>query len=432
MFNDSLVAPQLTTIKTTSFELLEARFAERQIDLENWFTEQWKKSPAPFYGSVDLRNAGCKLAPVDMNLFPAGFNNLNPEFLEIAADAARAALLKAVPHVKKILIIPENHTRNLFYWENVRAIMRILTTAQFEVRVGSMLPDYPEPSTIELSGGDQVIVQSLVRDDTHLRVGDFVPDAIILNNDLSAGMPDILNNLSQPVLPPPELGWNRRLKSEHFQHYTDVAREFAQVMDIDPWLIDPYFRHCGEVDFMRREGENCLTKNARELFADIRKKYAEYEITCDPFIVMKADAGTYGMAVMTVRDESELLSLNRKQRTGMAKTKSGQPVSRVILQEGVYTFETWGADQAVAEPVVYLCGERVIGGFYRVHQSRGRDENLNAPGMQFEPLPFVCPCHLTDTTNAPNAECQNRFYVYGVIARLSMLAAAREIQEQQQ
>ena len=35
----------------------------------------------------------------------------------------------------------------------------------------------------------------------------------------------------------------------------------------------------------------------------------------EPYIVVKADAGTYGMAVMTVRDPQELLTLNRKQRT---------------------------------------------------------------------------------------------------------------------
>jgi glutamate--cysteine ligase len=30
----------------------------------------------------------------------------------------------------------------------------------------------------------------------------------------------------------------------------------------------------------------------------------------------------------------------------------------------------------------------VVGGFYRVNTERGRDENLNAPGMRFKPLAF--------------------------------------------
>ena len=122
----------------------------------------------------------------------------------------------------------------------------------------------------------------------------------------------------------------------------------------------------------------------------------------------------------------ELRNLNRKQRTRMSTIKGGQPVKRVIIQEGVYTFETVGEDKAVAEPVVYLFGKEVIGGFYRVHKDRGIDENLNAPGMKFEPIAFSQPCHAPETQCS---EARKQFYLYGVVAQLSMLAAAREINE---
>ena len=129
---------------------------------------------------------------------------------------------------------------------------------------------------------------------------------------------------------------------------------------------------------------------------------------------------------MTVRSVDELRNMNRKQRTSMSKSKGGQKVQRIIIQEGVYSFETWGEDSAVAEPVVYLLGKQVVGGFYRVHKDRGIDENLNSPGMHFEPLAFARACHKPGKECSPH-EQQNRFYAYGVIARLSMLAAAREI-----
>jgi len=63
-------------------ELLELEnfIIHRSCDIEQWFRTQWLENQAPFYGSVDLRNSGFKLAPVDMNLFPGGFNNLNPDF----------------------------------------------------------------------------------------------------------------------------------------------------------------------------------------------------------------------------------------------------------------------------------------------------------------------------------------------------------------
>ena len=46
--------------------------------------------------------------------------------------------------------------------------------------------------------------------------------------------------------------------------------------------------------------------------------------------------------------------------------------------------------------------------------------------MHFEPLSFEESCVLPDENQNPDAS-PNRFYAYGVIARLALLAAAREI-----
>ncbi len=419
--------PHLTTASVAPLHLLEQQLLSKEKEIEQWFETQWQLSPAPIYGSVDLRNAGFKLAPVDMNLFPAGFNNLNPEFLPLSIDAARVAITHYLPTAKSILLIPENHTRNLFYWDNIDTLLSILSAAGFKVRLGSLLS---EPSNITLTHGKQIHLEPITRENNKLSIQGFLPDLILLNNDLSSGIPTLLQQLQQPIVPPAELGWSQRLKSGHFQYYADVSHAFAELIHIDPWLIAPLFLQCHEIDFMQDEGNRCLIHPVEKLLTDIQKKYDEYTITSKPFVIVKADAGTYGMAVMTVRDVNDLHLLNRKERTRMSKTKSGQPVHRVIIQEGVYTFETWSATNAVAEPVVYLWGQRVVGGFYRVHKERGIDENLNAPGMHFEPLAFVKPCH-TPAEKQSLEECQNRFYAYGVIARLSMLAAARELLEHQ-
>lgn len=418
--------PHLTTASVAPLHLLEQQLLNKEKEIEDWFKAQWQLSPAPVYGSVDLRNAGFKLAPIDMNLFPAGFNNLSPEFLPLSIEAARSAITQQQPEAKQILLIPENHTRNMYYWDNIKTLLHILTTAGFTVRLGSLLT---EPSTVTLTTGEPIQLAPITRQLNKIGINEFIPDIILLNNDLSAGIPDILQNLQQPLVPPAELGWSQRLKSGHFQYYADVSRTFAELINIDPWFIAPMFMHCGEIDFMHRDGEDCLTHHTAQLLEDIQKKYDEYKITSKPFVIIKADAGTYGMAVMTVRNAEEIRTLNRKQRTHMSKSKSGQPVHQVIVQEGVYTFETWSVTDAVAEPVVYLWGQRVVGGFYRVHKDRGIDENLNTPGMHFEPLAFAKTCHQPDKQGPPE-NCQNRFYAYGVIARLSMLAAAREIAEQ--
>ncbi|MFX5756868.1 glutamate--cysteine ligase, partial [Acinetobacter baumannii] len=75
------------------------------------------------------------------------------------------------------------------------------------------------------------------------------------------------------------------------------------------------------------------------LLSKIRKKYKEYGIKEQPFVFIKANAGTYGMGIMAVKDASEIKDLNRKQRTGMLAGKEGLEVSEVIVQEGVHSFE---------------------------------------------------------------------------------------------
>jgi glutamate--cysteine ligase len=431
MITEPFQTPHLTTSLTGPLQLIEKQFLAKQDEIESWLEAQWQKTPAPIYGSVDLRNAGFKLAPVDMNLFPGGFNNLrlNPEFIKLSADAAHLMLQKLAPTAKNILLIPENHTRNKFYWENVSAILEILSGRHYVVRVGSLIPDLIEPMDIEVANG-VIKLEPIQRVGNKIQLHDFVPDMILLNNDLSDGIPDVLMGVDQLITPPAELGWSQRLKTEHFQYYADICEEFSQLVGVDPWLIAPLFKRNEDLNFMEGKGQECLVANVDTLLKDIRAKYVEYQIPHEPYVVIKANAGTYGMAVMMVKSTEELLSLNRKQRTHMSKSKGGQAVSSVIVQEGVHTFETWGNENSVAEPVVYMWGERVVGGFYRLHKDKGVDENLNTPGMHFEPLPFSKPCQKPLPVDVPD-ECQNRFYAYGVVARLSMLAAAREIVDQQ-
>ncbi len=422
--------PHLTTALTGPLLAMESHLLNRQAQIETWFRTMWQETPPPFYTSVDLRNAGFKLAPVDTNLFPAGFNNLNPAFYPLCIQAVQSAVERICPTACNVLLIPENHTRNTFYLESLATLQQILQSAGFVVRIGAVGMEVSQVESILLPSGKTVRLEPVQRTGDSLHIGDFVPCVIWINHDLSDGVPTVLSNLDQPIVPPLELGWNRRRKSDHFRHYARVAKEFAQQIEIDPWLIDPLFEQCGRIDFRQQseEGEKCLAGHIDHLLGEIGAKYKEYRVDQKPFVLVKADSGTYGMGIMTVHDASEIRGLNRKQRNKMAKVKGGQAVSDVIIQEGVYTFETWGDEQAVAEPVVYMMDRAVVGGFYRVHTARGANENLNAPGMHFEPLAFANSLNQPDPSQAPDAG-PNRFYAYGVIARLAMLAAAREIHE---
>ncbi|MCB5190739.1 glutamate--cysteine ligase [Methylobacillus arboreus] len=420
------MVPHLTTALTGPLLTLEKRLLESMPRIEHWFRSQWLEYGAPFYASVDLRNAGFKLAPVDTNLFPGGFNNLNPDFLPLCIQAAMIAVEKICPDARRLLLIPENHTRNTFYLRNIHALTHILRQAGLEVRIGSISPEITEPTFLETHDGHSILLEPVQRKGNRLVLENFDSCAILLNNDLSGGVPEILQNLEQSLIPPLHAGWATRRKSRHFDAYNRVVEEFVQLIEIDPWLLNPYFDTCEGLDFQARTGEDCLAEKVETLLEKIRGKYAEYGVTQEPFVIVKADAGTYGMGIMTVKNADDVRDLNRKQRNKMSVVKEGLKVSEVILQEGVYTFEH--LNDAVSEPVVYMMDHFVVGGFYRVHTSRGIDENLNAPGMHFEPLAFETPCSTPDCAGAPDA-LPNRFYAYGVVARLALLAAAIELQE---
>ncbi|MDD3530132.1 MAG: glutamate--cysteine ligase [Gallionellaceae bacterium] len=422
------MVPNLTTALTGPLLDLEKRVIAAQPAIEHWFRSQWQEHATPFYSSVDLRNAGFKLAPVDTNLFPGGFNNLNPAFLPLAVQAAQVAVEKMCTSAQRFLIIPENHTRNTFYLQNVAALAEIVRKVGITVRLGSLIPDLEEPLILDLPDGSVLKLEPVRRVGNRLVVDDFNPCAVLLNNDLSGGIPDLLKGLDpdQTLLPPLHAGWAVRRKSNHFKAYAELANAFAQVVGIDPWLIDPYFAACGEVDFQARDGEECLAHHVDATLKRIRAKYLEYGIDREPFVIVKADAGTYGMGILTAKSADDVRDLNRKTRNKMAVVKEGLAVDRVLVQEGVYTYES--INEAVAEPVVYMIDHFVVGGFYRVHTGRGTDENLNAPGMHFVPLAFDQSCSLPDAGARPDAPA-NRFYTYGVLARLAALAASLELED---
>ncbi|MBC7939445.1 MAG: glutamate--cysteine ligase [Chitinophagaceae bacterium] len=421
------MVPHLITALTGPINELEQRVLESMPAIERWFRLEWMEHTPPFYCSVDLRNAGFKLAPVDTNLFPTGFNNLTPEMLPLAVQAAMAAIEKICPEAKNLLLIPDNQTRNTFYLMHLERLVQVFTQAGLNVRLGSLDPAVQGPVALALPDGGELQLEPLVRSKRRLGLKDFDPCTILLNNDLATGPAATLQGLhEQYVLPPLHAGWTVRRKSRHFQSYEEVAKKFAKLLGMDPWLINPMHGHCGEVDFSQRAGLECVQGNVDALLTKVRRKYKEYGINERPFVVVKADNGSGGMGIMTVRDVREIDELH--QRTPDARLGAGAEIAagEVIIQEGVPTYERM--NDAVAEPVVCMIDRYVVGGFYRVHADRGIDQNLNAPGSRYVPLAFAESHQLPRAGAKPGASPPNRFYMYGVIGRLAMLAAAYELE----
>jgi len=420
------MVPHLTTALTGPINQLEQRVLESMPAIERWFRLEWMEHTPPFYSSVDLRNAGFKLAPVATDLFPGSFNHLTAEMLPLAVQAAMAAIEKICPEARNLLLIPDNDTSDPFYLSSVQRLVQVFTQAGLNVRLGSADEAVQTSRMLALPDGSELMLEPLLRHRGRLGLKDFDPCTILLNNDLAQGIPRTLHNLhEQYLLPPLHAGWTVRRKSRHFQSYEEAAKKFAKLLGMDPWLINPLGSPCGEVDFDTEGGLDCVRSNVDATLLKVRRKYKEYGINERPFVVVKADHGNRGHGIVTVRDAKELDDHAAfVQRMGLAK--DGHAITDVLIQEGVPSYER--IHKAVAEPVVCMIDRYVVGGFYRVHAERGTDENLGGPGSSYVPLAFAESSQLPRPGAKPGASAPNRFYMYGVIGRLAMLAAAYELE----
>ena len=414
------MVPHLVTALNGPINELEQRILESTPVIERWFRLEWMEHTPPFYSSVDVRNAGFKLAPVDTCLFPGGWNNLSPEMLPLAVQAAMAAIEKICPEAKNLLLVPSAQTHNTFYLSNLSRLAQIFNLAGLNVRLGSLSADLKESVQLDIPGGEPLTLEPLQRGKRRLGLKHFDPCTILLNNDLSAGVPGILEDLhEQYLLPPLHAGWPTRRHSTHFRLYEEMAKRFAKMLGMDHWLINPACVPCGELDLSTPAGLAALQAHVDTVLTKTRRKYKEYGINEKAFAVIKRDDGLAGVGPWVVRDAKDVPA-------ALAAVPAGGLSGPFFVQEGVLTNER--INDAVAEPVVYMMDRYVVGGFYRVHADQADHQGMSGPGASFLPLAFDQSNHLPQPGARPGASGPNRFYMYGVIARLGMLAASYELE----
>jgi glutamate--cysteine ligase len=418
------MVPHLVTTLTGPINELEQRILESMPAIERWFRLEWMEHTPPFYSDVTVRNAAYKLAPVSTGLYPDGFNHLIPTMLPLAVQAAMAAIEKICPEAKNLLLLAGPNTQDSGYLTNLQRLVLIFSQAGLNVRLGSLDPTLLQPTEVTLPDGSQLTLEPLLRTPRRLGLKDFDPCTILVNHPLSEGTPSVLENLhEQYLLPPLHAGQSRRRLSQHWQNYEEVAKKFAKLLGMDPWLINPMHALCADVDWQPGAGREGLHTQVDALLGKIRRKHKEYGINDKPFVVLKADLGSDDFGVLTVRDVKDLEAALAPL---VAATAPGAAPIDVIIQEGIPTCEQ--LHRAPAEPVVTMIDRYVVGGVYRTHAQRAMDESLTVAGAEHVPLGFDESHQLPKPGARPGASAPNRFYMVGVIARLAMLAAAYELE----
>jgi glutamate--cysteine ligase len=360
----------------------------------NWFDSKSQNRQPVFYSSVDIRNFGVKIAPVDTNIFPAGWNNLSEPAKQKAIDAVKQYFIKYYPSAKSAAILAENFSRNKFYWENISVLRSLIEQAGIAVKI------YSDDATTAQEA-------NVAHTDYN-----FSEDVVILNRDFTSGIPGKLSGVTKPIIPSPSLGWHNRRKTAHFDAYTKIAGEFAAKFEFDPWLISSYHANCGKVNFKEKQGLECVALNIEKTLHKIRAKYAEYNISSEPYVFIKANSGTFGMGIMTARDGNEVFEMNKKLRNKMDVIKEGVQSTEVIIQEGLPTIDKVSGKPA--EPFVYLIGGKPVGAILRINSTRDEFGNLNSSGMEFEKM------------ECSEIEGPCDFSPLGIIARLASLATLDE------
>lgn len=387
------------------------KLESKREEIKDWFSQKRVEHPMPIYGSVDIRDFGWKVGVVDANHFPAGFNNVSQEDRPKIAELLKNHLLKQHPNCTWIHLYPESHTRNAAYVENVMTLKLLLEMSEFRCTVGS--PTLNGNGFLNGITGPLKIDQVDDNEDK-LTVNGESPCLILLNNDLTEG---IVPGLSEhDVTPAPSMGWHRRRKSEHYHNLKEYVEEIAEMLEIDPWHLMPeYFvseDKCLEKDACRIQ----LAAEVNDFLEKVRQKYADLGIDREPFAIVKNDAGTYGLGIMTVTNGEELLKLSNRKMKKLMYSKGGAGVENFIIQEGIPT-SIFTENGGPVEPVVYLVDGEAASWFYRINESKKDTENLNSPSASFEPYSKV-----------GGSYGEHAHGWHALVAELSMLAMAAELQ----
>ena len=356
--------------------------------INNYVFSQLDVSEMPLYCSVDVRDSGFKSSVVDTNLFPAGFNNLDKTNSSYISSQFKSVITQKAGSIKTILLIVESNTRNKWYLENVYCLHSYLIQAGYHVTLAAFLDEYSDACQkqgyvdLETYTGEQLKIECVNRivDAYKDKNRDF--DLIILNNDLMSGIPDLLTIFDIPILPKAHLGWHSRLKSNHFNYVHEILDDCSKTIDVDPWLLSCFHSTLDQVNIMDSDGVSSLAHHVQLLIDQIQRKYDAYNISDKPFVMVKANSGTYGMGVMNFESADDVLNMNRKTKNKLLKGKHSSLISSFLIQEGVST--RFQNNNKVLEPCLYYVGKNNVGGFLRTNELKNSRQNLNSLGMGFD------------------------------------------------
>ncbi len=401
---------------------INSTLLSKRKQIDEWVNEKLKAIPnihklTPIYSSIDIRESYFKAAPVDINIFPSGFNNfIQTDGNDNIADRLQQAFIRYIQKYydvddksimgMNIALIVENFTRNKKYFDNVNVLYEILQSCGASVTLYTI--DENNLDIIPFTG-KKISTKLPVSINT---LEGF--DIVILNNDLSIGLPPLLQKISTNITPNVLYGWYARRKDIHLNYYNYFVSQLCSDINlvIDPWLISTYIDSQHNINFKHKAGIEELADKVGKMLRMLEEKYAVYGIDdVRPHVFIKANCGTFGMGIISVYSQEEILQINKKTRHSIHTLKQGMSNNNVVIQEGVPTSisHVYEGNRMPAEHIVYNIGNEIIGLLMRCNKNKSHEQNLNSNGMQI--------MRLSDDTTS---------IVHEMIAKISHLAIVAE------
>lgn len=386
---------------------------------------QWLEPRSVFSGSFDLRHSGYKIAPVDANLYPAGWHQICESSRPLAIERLRQYVAHEGWQGKSAVLLAESFTRNAPYLENLYVLRELLAAVFERVEVVMYLDALPEAGHNFQTTRGLLPVSRFVLGPSgapRIRGEELTRSVVILATDLSGG-DSFLDGLSVPLSHPRGLGWDQRTKETFFALYNPLAEAAARAQGLDPWSLMVETETVSISSLEDAESLRKLGTVIDAMTARIGEQYRARGIADVPFVAVKSVAGTFGRGVLMLTSAEELEALPLKVRRNLAaaspQARPGQPLA-MLVQEGIYTRDL--VRGCPSEPVLYALGGALVGGFYRSHCGKDPATNLNSPGMVFAAM-----CAADNVADGHPTELSALQGVYYAVGALALDALAAEV-----
>ncbi len=366
--------PVISSIKKNSYEV------------SGWFEKHLKRIPVPLLASVVIKDSGFKTTISDVQFFPTGLNHVAKADLRNAPQLIKKYFKKYhsdIEKLKKILLLATVRHSNPFYYEHLFTLIQLLKKSNLKVELGT-LETLDAPSKIKTPSKKTLKIFPVTFAGDKIRVGKFDPDFVLLTDPFTSDLTLKLSNLKQPLNPPYKVLSYMHKRSDSLNIFNTLAKDFSDLIGIDPWLISTQFHVDTHVNFEEKSGVEKIATSTNILLQNLEQKYREYKVAQRPAVQIVNNRGTYGMGILSIRSPKELSELYFKKKAKKINGKSQSVINEVLIQEAVPVRPLF--NKFVGETVAYLLGNEITGGYIKTYTDKTAKNILSSREFLFQPV----------------------------------------------